>query len=225
MLGADLRLVERMVQRGEIPSQKVSGQNRLHRVEIQQWLHREIRDMESEHLADLDNGMTTTRQMARDEVLIVPLLHNEAICTDLGARTKSSALRRLITLAEETGLVWDRETLLEAVLEREEMCSTTLPYGVAIPHPARPLPYALAEPILVVARTTQPLVFGTDHGKTTQLFFLTASQDANQHLHVLARLCRMLKDGELANSLLAAHSQREMLELLIQSEASLIATS
>lgn len=225
MLGADLRRVERMVQRGEIPSQKVSGQTRIHRVQIQQWLHREMGSMESEHLAGLDSGMTVSRQVARDEVLLTPLLRQEAICPDLGARTKSSALRRLIALAEDTGLVWDREALLEGVLEREDIGSTALPGGVAIPHPIRPLPYGVAEPIVVVARSEQPLVFGPNHGKTTQLFFLTASQEATQHLHVLARLCRMLKDGSLIEDLLEAKSKRDMLELLIQCEATLMASS
>ncbi len=222
MLGADLRRVERMVQRGEIPSQKVSGQTRLHRVQIQQWLHCEMGAMESGHLDDLDSGMTNARQVAPDEVLLTPLLRSEAIRTNLGAKTKSSALRRLVALADETGLVWDREALLEGVLKREEMGSTALPEGVAIPHPIRPLPYGLAEPVVVVARTEQPLVFGTDYGKTTQLFFLTACQEATQHLHVLARLCRMLRDESWIEAMLEAESPRAMLELLIQREADLI---
>ena len=224
MLGADLRRVERMVQRGEIPSQKVSGQTRIHRIQIQQWLHREMGTMESEHLDELDSGMTATRQVVPDGALVTPLLRMEAISTDLGARTKSSALRRLVALADETGLVWDRDALLAGVQEREEMGATALPGGVAIPHPIRPLPYGLAEPIIVVARSEQPLVFGPDYGKTTQLFFLTASQEAAQHLHVLARLCRMLKDEAWVLELLQAQTPRGMLELLIQREADLMAS-
>ena len=225
MLGTDVRQVERMIQRGMIPCQKISGQLRVNRAQIQQWLHREITGMETQHLADMDNGMTSSRRMAHNEVLVAPLLRNEAISVDLGAKTKSSTLRRLVALADQTGLVWDTQALLDGVWAREEVASTALTRGVAIPHPDRPLPYALAEPVLVVARSAQPLVFGAGDGGLTQLFFLTASQDGTQHLHLLARLCRMLKEDNLIEALIQASSEREMMELLIHSEATLLARS
>ena len=58
-----------------------------------------------------------------------------------------------MSLAAQTGLVVDERALLEAVLHREELCSTAMEGGIAIPHPRRPLPDAIAEPILVVAKT------------------------------------------------------------------------
>ena len=225
MLGADLRRVERMVQRGEIPCQKVSGQLRVNRMEIHQWLHCEMGSMQDKELAGIDTGMSASRKLGVDEVLVAPLLRTEAVSVDLGARTKSSALRRLVALAEKTGLVWSTEDLIDGVTQRENIGSTAMEGGVAVPHPLRPLPYALAEPILVIARTAQPIVFGADSGGLTQLFFLTASQDSTQHLHLLARLCRLLRDGSLIEALLDAESQRQMLEIVIQAEADLIAKS
>ena len=47
-----------------------------------------------------------------------------------------------------------------------------------------------------MARTTQGIAFGAPDGRLTDLFFLTASQDDRHHLHILARLCRMLYDED-----------------------------
>ena len=62
MLGADVRRVERMAQRGEIPCQKVGGQFRFNRAEITEWLQQRVGGMSDEHLAQVDAGMTEQRQ-------------------------------------------------------------------------------------------------------------------------------------------------------------------
>ena len=214
MLGADVRRVERMAQRGEIPCQKVGGQFRFNRAEITEWLQRSVGGMSDEHLAQVDAGMTEQRQAEQDETIITPLLRIEAVTTNLGSRTKDSTLRELVALAEKTGLVLNSQELTEAVLHREELRSTAMEGGIAIPHPRRPLPYAISEPILVVGRTSQGIVFGALDGRLTNLFFLTASQDDRHHLHILARLCRMLYDEDFVARLQEAETPHEMIDLM-----------
>jgi PTS system nitrogen regulatory IIA component len=223
MLGADVRRVERMAQRGEIPCQKVGGQFRFNRAEVTEWLQRSVGGMSDEHLAEVDAGMTEQRQAPQDEVIITPLLRVEAVTTSLGSRTKDSTLRELAALAQKTGLVLDPQELVEAVIHREELHSTAMEGGIAIPHPRRPLPYAIAEPILVVARTTQGIVFGAPDSRLTDLFFLTASQDDRHHLHILARLCRMLYDPDFIARLHEAETPREMVELMKDRELEVLA--
>lgn len=217
MLGADARRVERMAQRGEIPCQKVGGQFRFNRAEITQWLQQEMAGMSDDHLAQVDAGMTAHREAEEDELILTPLLRVAAVATELDARTKQSTLRELVALAEQTGLVLDRQEFAEAVMRREELGSTAMEGGIAIPHP-RPLPYAIAEPILVVARTTGGIAFAAPDGRLTQLFFLTASPDDHHHVHILARLCRMLQDGDFVARLESAATAQEMIELMTERE-------
>ena len=214
MLGADARRLERMAQRGEIPCKKVGVQLRFNRAEVTDWLQRNMGTMESCHLAEVDAGITADRQTQKNGMIITPLLRIEAITANLGARTRTSTTRELVALAQKTGLVYDAKALLEAILEREELCSTAMGGGIAIPHPRHPLPYAIAEPILVVARTSQGIVFGAPDGRLTNLFFLTASQDDRHHLHILARLCRMLYDEDFVARLQEAETSREMIDLM-----------
>jgi PTS system nitrogen regulatory IIA component len=217
MLGADVRRVERMAQRGEIPCQKIGGQFRFNRAQITEWLQQQMGGMSHDHLAQVDAGMTAHRETPQDEAIITPMLRLEAVTTSLGSRTKGSTLRELVSLATATGKVYNEQELLDAVMHREELCSTAMEGGIAIPHPRRPLPDAIAEPILVVART-QGIAFGAPDGKLTTLFFLTASQDDRHHLHILARLCRMLHDEEFVARLEEAETPAEMLSLMTSRE-------
>jgi PTS system nitrogen regulatory IIA component len=223
LLGADVRRVERMAQRGQIPCQKVGGQFRFNRAEITEWLQRTMGGMSHDHLAEVDAGITTQRQTPQDETIVTPLLRPEAISTNLGSRTRTSTLRELVALAEKTGLVLNAKALAEAVIHREELLSTALEGGVAIPHPRRPLPEAIAGPILAVARTSQGIAFGAPDGQLTDLFFLTASQDDRHHLHMLARLVRMLRDEKFLAELKAAETPEEMLDLMRDRELEVLA--
>ncbi len=222
MLGADARRVERMAQRGEIPCQKVGGQFRFNRAQITEWLQQKMGGLSHDHLAQVDAGMTEQRQTPQDEMIITPLLRPEAVTTNLGSRTKDSTLRELVSLATRTGLVVDERALLEAVHHREELCSTAMEGGIAIPHPRRPQPEAISGPILVVAKTPQGIAFGAPDGRMTTLLFLTASQDDRHHLHVLARLCRMLHDEHFPTRLEGAETPTEMIELLTDRESEVL---
>jgi PTS system nitrogen regulatory IIA component len=222
MLGADVRRVERMAQRGEIPCQKVGGQFRFNRARITEWLQQEMGGMSHDHLAGVDAGMTEQRQTPQDEAIITPLLRPEAVTTHLGSRTKDSTLRELVSLAARTGLVVDERALMKAVLHREELCSTTMERGIAIPHPRRPLPDAISGPILVVAKTPQGIAFGAPDGRMTTLLFLIASQDDRHHLHMLARLCRMLNDEHFPTQLEEAETPAEIIELLANREREIL---
>ena len=127
-----------------------------------------------------------------------------------------------MALAQESGLLYDAESLLEAVYAREELCSTAMEGGIAIPHPRRPLQYAVSEPILVVAKTSQGIGYGAPDGRLTDLFFMTCSQDDRHHLHILARLCRMLQDTTFQSDLRDAETTDEMIQLLRTREAEVI---
>jgi nitrogen PTS system EIIA component len=221
MLGADVRRVERMAQRGEIPCQKIGGQFRFNRAQITEWLQQQMGGMSHDHLAQVDAGMTEQRQTQQDEAILTPMLRLEAITTSLGSRTKGSTLRELVSLAAATGKVYDEKALLEAVQHREELCSTAMEGGIAIPHPRRPLPDAITEPILVVAKT-QGIAFGAPDGRLTTLFFLTASQDDRHHLHILARLCRMLHDEDFVARLEEAGTPAEIHDLLASRETEVL---
>ncbi len=76
MIGADSRRLERMAQRGEIPCQKVGGDFRFNRAEITQWLQQHIGTFHTDHLKEVDAGMTAHRQTQQTKPIITDLIHS-----------------------------------------------------------------------------------------------------------------------------------------------------
>ena len=221
-LGLDYHRVSRMAQRGDIPCRKVGGHFRFNRAEVTEWLQQQI-GSDKPDWESMDAGIGAHRKAAPEDLIVQTQLRPEAVCVELTARTKSSVLRKLVDLAEATGLLYDRNALLEALEGREALCSTAMEGGVAIPHPRRPLPYAVAEPILVVARASRGIGFGAPDGRLTDLFFMTCSQDDRHHLHVLARLCRMLVKKDFIESLREAQTSDQITQLLLDRERDVVA--
>jgi len=118
--------------------------------------------------------------------------------------------------------VYDPEAVLEAITQREEMDSTALSGGVAIPHSHRPLgDGVLGEPLVAFGKTLREIPFGP-RGEMIDLFFLVLSKDDRTHLRVLARLARLMLREGFVEQLRSTETPREAYELILQAERELL---
>jgi PTS system nitrogen regulatory IIA component len=219
-LQRDLREVSKLASRGHLPGQKVSGQWRFHRAEINQWLETQLPAYSEEQLAALE---TREDKTADQQPLVAPLLSEATAAVPLQASTRSSVLQELVRLAEQSWQVFDADALLQAVRQREEMGSTALPSGVAIPHPRRPLPSVVGEDLLAYGRTAHGIPYGGGGGVLTDIFFLVCCRDYRTHLQVLARLARLLRRPGFLDDLRAAETAAETLQVIEAHERELTA--
>ena len=217
-IGMDAREVRRLANRGILPGRQVRGEWRFNSVQMLDWLQREMHTLGEKHIRNLEQAMSDRQET----VTVDSLLAAEAVDMDLRAKSKPSVLRELVSLAERTGLVYDRVSLVRALEEREATRSTALPNGIALPHAQRPLPYATAEPLLCLARTRKGIPFSAPDRKLTDLFVLVVSHDERQHLHVLARLSQMFVTDLPAN-LRETDDAEAALTLVLQTERQLLA--
>jgi len=191
-LGRDRREVEKLVSRGRIPGHKTDGEWRFHPTEIRHWLEQELRGYSESELAHLEQQYPSP-EMDDSSTPIARLMKPEMVQVPLEARTKRSVLETLIELAGKTWQVWEPATVLQAVLEREDVLSTAFENGVAIPHPRNPLPLALGESIIAFGRSPGGIPFGGPKRSITDCFFLVLARDSRTHLLILARLGRLLQ--------------------------------
>ena len=217
-LQRDAREVSKWASRGYLPGQRVSGEWRFHRAEINQWLEGQLPAYSEEQLVALEAREDKT---ADQQPLVFPLLSEATVAVPLQASTRSSVLQELVRLAEQSWQVFDAEALLHAVRQREEMASTALPSGVAIPHPRRPLPNVVGEDLLAYGRTAHGLPFGGGGGVLTDVFFLVCCRDFRTHLQVLARLARLLRRPEFLDELRGAETPAETLQVIERNEKEL----
>jgi len=137
------------------------------------------------------------------------------------ATTRSSALRELVRLAQQSWQIYDGDAILKAVEEREEMASTGLDSGVALPHPHRALPNAMAEAVIAFGRTASGIPFGATGGGLTDIFFLFCCRDESTHMRILARLSRLLLRPGFIDELRAAETPADTWQLIHAAEKEL----
>jgi PTS system nitrogen regulatory IIA component len=154
---------------------------------------------------------------------VTSLLSESTMAVPLAAGTKASVLKELVNLAEQSWQVYDPDLLLLAIKQREELGSTALSCGVAIPHPRRPSPTMLGEPVIAYARTLAGIPFGARNGALSDIFFLVACRAQRTHLKVLARISRMMLQLGTVDDLRAAETVAATLRVLEAAERALLA--
>ena len=111
-----------------------------------------------------------------------------------------------------------RQTLLRALQEREQLYSTGIGDGVAIPHARNAIAGLADHPIIVFGRHATGIAYGAIDGAPVHLFFLLLAPNVSQHLQTLARLSRILRDPAVRQALLTAEKTETVLAVIRQAE-------
>jgi nitrogen PTS system EIIA component len=114
-----------------------------------------------------------------------------------------------------------RQTLLRALHEREQLHSTGIGDGVALPHSRNALVGMVDRPVIVFGRHAQGIPYGSIDGSSARLFFLLVAPTVTQHLAVLARISRLLRDPRLRQNLLAVDHAEGAIALIRAAEINL----
>jgi PTS system nitrogen regulatory IIA component len=215
--------VELLVKRREIPFTLVGSRPVFVRVEIDAWASQRLLGFTRGPLADY-HRKTSARMhnLDRTSAIVSELLQPNYVACGLASRTKASIIRDMVGIAESAGVISDRAELIESITARERMCSTALAGGMAILHPEHHLPYMSDDSFILLARTVQPIPFGSPDGQTTDVFFLVCCQDDRIHLHVLARICMLCYHTPLLTALRESESAAAMHALVVQHEIDLV---
>jgi PTS system nitrogen regulatory IIA component len=221
-LQRDQREVSKMATRGYLPAQKIAGQWRFARAEINHWIETQLHGFDEKQLSALETEHTEDAEV---EPLLISLLSPASMAVPLPASTRASVLKELVGLAEQSWHVYDPAAVLNAIKQREEMGSTALTSGVAIPHPRRPLPGALGESLIAYGRTASGIPFGESNGGLTDVYFLVCCRDDSTHLRVLTRLSRLLLRPSFIDELRAAGTVQATWEMIRDAEAALLSES
>jgi fructose-specific phosphotransferase system IIA component len=152
-------------------------------------------------------------------VLLTELLSPERIRVPLQALDKETLLDELIAILNGNDQVEDLRAVSRAVRDREEVLSTGIGNGVAIPHGKSP---GVSSLVLAAGVTAEPVDFEALDGQPVRLVFLLVGPEAaaGQHVKVLSRISRLLRRESFRNRLIDAASAEEFYDILAEAEAS-----
>jgi PTS system nitrogen regulatory IIA component len=116
------------------------------------------------------------------------------------------------------GKVRDADELVRVLLERESMGSTGIGDGVAIPHGKL---HALGEVVVAFGRSNRGVDYQSLDDKSAYLFFLLVSPEDSpgEHLKMLARISRILKNPALREKLRVEPDGRELHRLILEEDS------
>jgi len=139
-------------------------------------------------------------------------LGDQCIILEMESASKADALHELAAAVDSSCDAVDQQTLIQVLLEREQVGSTGVGNGVAIPHAKVP---GLDKIILCFGRSSNGISFDAVDNRPVHLFvqILSPMGMAEEYLQTLATVSRLLKEEENRRLLMEASSKEEILAL------------
>lgn len=148
---------------------------------------------------------------------ISQLLKKELIKLEIDSQDKESAIKELVDLMRNSSEVTDADLFLHDVFEREQLGSTGVGEGIALPHARSE---GIQKLIVVFGKSTKGVDFKALDSNPVHLIFLigTPKEDVGNYLKTLAHLSRLLRKEYFRKKLLAAASCEDVLAIFEEVE-------
>ena len=145
----------------------------------------------------------------------------KAIRADLRSTDKVSVIGELVESLLSAGEIGagDKDDIVKAILKREELGSTGIGRGIAVPHTKHP---SVNKLIGTVGVSTDGVEFESLDGEKVQLFFLLVSPPdrPGDHLRALENISRQLRDETFCRFLKQSKTSDDILQLLNEADSS-----
>ena len=143
----------------------------------------------------------------------------DAIKASVESGDKESVIREMTTALKAAGSVAEEQfdSIVEAVLKREELGSTGIGRGVAVPHTKHPTVDKLCG---TVAVSEEGVEFDSLDGEKVHLLFLLVSPPdrPGDHLRALENISRQLRDDSFCNFLKQSKTPEDIWQLLEEAD-------
>ena len=199
-----LRVSERTVydwaQKGEIPAGKIGTVWRFKKSEVENWVNARL---SSDLQKQVQNEVQVKNILSPDRVIFV------------NHTSKRYALVRLADVLSTAPQVKNAPELVTEILKREDLMSTAIGRGIAIPHVRLS---SVTDLVMAVGVCKKPVedYQSIDDDPVQLLFMIAASHTQHSYyLKTISHFSGMLKSAELREKLLNAQTEREVYELLL----------
>jgi PTS system fructose-specific IIA component/PTS system nitrogen regulatory IIA component len=143
----------------------------------------------------------------------------EAILTDLASETKEQTIRTMVSAFKNAGKISaaDEDGIVAAIMKREELGSTGIGNGVAVPHTKHT---SVDRLIGTVAISKTGVDFASLDGESVYIFFLLISPPdrPGEHLRALESISRHLRNQDFCNFLKQSKSPEDVIDLLQEAD-------
>lgn len=148
---------------------------------------------------------------------ISEILTKEFIIPNMQSGSKTDAILELLNLFKTDPRVIDMELVQNAVLERENIMSTGVGKGFAIPHAKT---NAINDIIVAFGKLKEPIDFRSLDEQPVSFIFLLVGRESHvgPHIKLLSRISRMMNKDEFREALLSSKTSEDIYNLFLEEE-------
>jgi PTS system nitrogen regulatory IIA component len=203
------KTVIKMAQNGHLPGVKIGNQWRFHLKAIDNYLLRDIIEASDEELNSVIDANIDIMPLSR-------LTGRDLIELNSEAGDIEQVLSELASIAHKAGLTASEGRLFNELQKREEILSTAIGNGIAIPHARHPSPELFKQTKLVILRSGPGVDFNAPDGKPVNIFFMICAPSEAVHIRLLARLAKFLHIPDMIKELMQAQNKDEVARILLR---------
>ncbi|MFQ5867396.1 MAG: PTS sugar transporter subunit IIA [bacterium] len=146
-------------------------------------------------------------------MLLGKYMSEDLIICNLTSKGKMEVIEEMVELFVKTGVVKNKEEFCTTIRKREELESTAIGGGIAIPHGRS---NSVKELKVAFARSKDGVDFKAMDKKPVHIIFMIAAplKDRKKYLQIVAKIARLLKSKIMQEALLKTETPKDVMELI-----------
>jgi len=206
------KTVLRWIKQEGMPATCAAGQYHFNRAEVLEWAREHNHEVSPDILKDDEEGEPLP--------LLSEALEIGGVFHKIPGQDKETVLRAVVnTIRLPEGA--KPEFLFQLLMAREDLGSTGLGGGIAVPHVRNPIVLNTRKPSLTLCYLEKPVDYGAIDQQKVGILFTIISPTVKGHLHLLSRLSFVLHDEMFKAALKREAPAEEILGEVRRVEASL----
>ncbi len=204
LLQVNEKTVYRWIKDKKIPCYRINHQYRFNRLEINEWILSNKIELSS-HVLNLSAGNRTTN--------FYDLLKSGGVYSGITGNSVKEILSSAInTISTPKGI--SKDEILSALLSREEMMTTAIGRGIAIPHPRNPIITDVTDASVSICYLQNQMDFKALDKETVHTLFIVITNNPRRHLEVLSKISFLCQQDSFIEMLKAQSPKDEILNFI-----------
>jgi PTS system nitrogen regulatory IIA component len=186
LLQVSEKTIYRWIKEKKIPAYRINHQFRFSKAEINEWLLQNRIEV---------SGKILELKLTALPVNLVDMIGRGGVYRDVPGATVAEVIRHAVE-AIKLPAGADREKILDVILQREDMMSTAIGHGLAIPHTRNPILTDANEAEVSICLLKNKIDFKALDGLPVHTLFVVLAANPKRHLEILSKISYFCQRAE-----------------------------
>ncbi len=147
---------------------------------------------------------------------MISYLNNKLIIFETNAVAKDDILKKMVdTISENGEMEIDPDEVYEKIIKREEIGTTGIGRGIAVPHARCE---SISDVAMAISILKTPIEFNTPDGEKVEVVIMIVApkEKNNEYLNLLSSISKNFRDGVFRNELIKSKAVEDVIELIVR---------